>query len=57
MKTATFSLARILFRPPVEDANVQLVAIVGTYAAGGVLLYLVAKLAVYVFGFPSGGDW
>lgn len=30
---------------------VTLVAIVGTCAAGGVLLYLVAKLAVFVFGF------
>jgi hypothetical protein len=30
---------------------IALVAIVGTCAAGGVLLYLVAKLAVYVFGF------
>jgi hypothetical protein len=30
---------------------ITLVAIVGTCAAGGVLLYLVAKLAVYVFGF------
>jgi hypothetical protein len=30
---------------------ITLVAIVGTCAAGGVLLYLVAKLAVFVFGF------
>jgi hypothetical protein len=30
---------------------ITLIAIVGTCAAGGVLLYLVAKLAAYVFGF------
>jgi hypothetical protein len=30
---------------------IVLVAIVGTCAAGGVLLYLVAKLAAYAFGF------
>lgn len=30
---------------------IALIAIVGTCAAGGVLMYLVAKLAAYVFGF------
>jgi hypothetical protein len=30
---------------------IVLIAIVGTCAAGGVLLYLVAKLAAYAFGF------